>query len=68
MSGRESTRRDDELLLWMIECRVAGYSSYQIGRELGRTSTSIRTATERVRKADGAESGEDVQHAYWSSL
>jgi len=56
------------LLLWMIECRVAGYSSYQIGRELGRTSTSIRTATERVRKADGAESGEDVQQAYWSNL
>ena len=65
MSGRYPTRLDDELALWMLRQRCAGMSSGRIGAALGRTSESIRVTTDRIRRADAAESGEDVHGAYW---
>lgn len=67
MSGRYPTRADYDLALWMLRQRCAGASSGQIGKALGRTSASVRVATDRIRKADAAESGEDVTQAYWET-
>lgn len=67
MSGRYPTREDDELALVMLRRRCAGMSSGQIGKALGRTSASVRVTTDRIRKADATESGEDVTQAYWET-
>ena len=67
MSGRYPTREDDELALWMLRQRCAGMSSVGIGAALGRTSESIRVTTDRIRRADAAEIGEDVHGAYWET-
>ena len=65
MSGRYPTREDDELALGLLRLRCAGVSSGTIGAALGRTSASVRVTTDRIRRADAAESGEDVAGEYW---
>lgn len=67
MSGRYPTREDDELALVMLRRRCAGMSSTAIGDALGRTGASVRVTTDRIRRADAAESGEDVSGAYWET-
>lgn len=64
--GRTCSRADDEALLDMLAARSAGVSSYDIGRQIGMTGEAVRIATNRVRDADLAESGEaDACFAYW---
>lgn len=58
-------RIEDDLALWMIQQRLTGASSAQIGRAIGRTSASVRVTTDRVKRADAAESGEDTTGFYW---
>lgn len=67
MSGRYPTREDDELALVMLRRRCAGISSTAIAAAIGRTGTSVRVTTDRIRRADAAESGEDVSGAYWET-
>ena len=55
---------DVTLLDWLAR-RTAGETSVQIGTDYGVTSERVRTATNRVVKADAAESGEDVTGGYW---
>lgn len=67
MSGRYPTREDDDLALALLRLRCAGLSSGTIAAAIGRTSASVRVTTDRIRKADAAESGEDVHGAYWET-
>lgn len=61
MLGKKATRQDDERLLWMLQQRSAGRSSYDIGQDTGRPASQVRTITNRVLDADIAESGEDPE-------
>lgn len=56
---------EDETVLDWLRRRTAGETSVQIGADYGVTSERVRVVTNRVLKADIAESGEDVTGAYW---
>lgn len=63
-----SSRAEDEALLAMVRARASGLDSVQIAATRGRTPEGVRIATNRVRAADLAESGEPaeiVERAYW---
>ena len=65
MSGGQVTRaRDEELLDW-VRRRAAGESCGSIARAAGSNPGIVIRATNVVRDADAAESGEDVTGAYW---
>jgi hypothetical protein len=58
---------DDEQLSWVRE-RAAGVSPAVIAAKSGANEAYVRAATNRIRTADIAESGEnrvDVERAYW---
>lgn len=63
-------RSDDERLLHMLRWRCEGHSSQAIGNALGMTPERVRVATQRVRDADYAESGEPehtlARHYDWA--
>lgn len=65
-------RAEDDLVLVALAMRQRGVSAREIARELGFASPeAVRTATNRVRDADLAESGEDpalVAAAYSPAL
>ena len=48
---------DEKVLLW-LSWRKAGVSSAAIGATVGRARNVVQAATDNVRKADLAESGE----------
>lgn len=54
------SRADDERLLALLAARQAGVTTPALARTTGLTATYIRNATNRVRNADLAESGEPV--------
>ncbi len=56
--------RDEELLEW-IRRKIDGWTWGEIARAFGRSAVSVQNACFNVRKADAAESGEDVTGAYW---
>lgn len=61
-------RQSDELTLEMVRLRSAGMSAVEISRKIGKTQQFVTTATNRVRRADVAESDEPkgvVDAAYW---
>lgn len=66
---KQPTRVEDERLLDMMSARCLANSA-AVGRAFGMTGTAVRVATNRVRAADIALSGEDeagVRAAYdWS--
>jgi hypothetical protein len=64
MPGRADRHEDERVLTW-LRLRCDGLSSPEIGARYGVTGERVRTATQRVREADAAESGEDVEEAYW---
>lgn len=53
-------RADDELVLAMLAARSSGESSPSIARRLGVSPERVRTATDRVVRADRNESGESA--------
>lgn len=59
------SRSADALVLRLLAMRCDGLNASQIADQTGLTREFVRTATNRVRAADEAESGEDVAHAYW---
>ncbi len=75
MSFHFCDREDDERVLRMIRLRCRGVSAPRIGQHMGTSAEYVRTATDKVRKADvayacktGSEAPEaeaDVQAAYW---
>ena len=67
MSGRDPTRADDELALWMLRERCAGRTSRAIGARIGLSQERVRVITSRIRNEDAAMSGEDVSGAYWET-
>ena len=59
--------RDDEVLAW-VQLRSAGWSLSRIARAYHTTSGPVQVATDKVMKADLAESGEprhEVRARYW---
>ena len=59
--------RDEEVLDWIAR-RAAGESANGIAKVAGKASAVVVQATNQVRDADLAESGEDparVRRAYW---
>lgn len=56
--------RDARTLDW-VRRRAKGETCVQIGAAYGMDPRSISRATETVRKADAAESGEDIEGEYW---
>ena len=67
MATRPDTnaRLADEVLLRLIGMRCLGLSTFEIAARTGLSNEYVRTATNRVQKADAAESGEDISAAYW---
>jgi hypothetical protein len=59
-------RDADELLLDMLRLRTRGLTPTAIAAKFGLGVQYVSTATNRVRRADAAESGEDVAGAYWA--
>jgi hypothetical protein len=58
----------DDDVVWALRQRVLGVSSARIAAAIGCSSAYVRAATNRVRAADMAESGEPadvVASAYW---
>lgn len=55
----------DDLTLAMVRMRADGATVAQIARQLGLREQYVSTATNRVMRADMAESGEDVSGFYW---
>lgn len=72
LSPGRGTRTDDEAVLAMIRLRCELRFSNRVAEVLGLSQERIRVATDRVRKADLAESGEPpetVNEAYtWAGL
>lgn len=60
-----SSRQDDELHFALLQERCAGDSTYTIAERHSLRRAYVQTVTMRIRKADEAESGEDVGGAYW---
>lgn len=68
MPNPKPTRADDDRLLSMVAARSKGLSSREVGQVVGLEREAVRTAVNRVRAADLAESGENrgaVMAAYW---
>jgi len=68
MTWRTASRREDERALHMLALRRDGVSTGVLGRLFGMTGSAVRVATNRIRAADLAESGEPaevVRAAYW---
>lgn len=67
MSGlaQNRSRAADEALLAMVHLRASGMTPHEIAQEFGVRDQYVSTATNRVMRADMAESGEDVAGAYW---
>lgn len=60
------TRSDDERDLKILELRCAGISMSVIAERFGMTRGAVAGLTNRIRKADVAESGEpDTSEGYW---
>lgn len=58
-------RQQDELLLEWLRARTEGRTSGEIAEQYGTQSASIRIATNRIREADLAESGEPTASDYY---
>ena len=61
-------REDDDRLLGMVASRARGMSCPSLARRFGVSAHAVMMATNRVMKADLAESGERpsvVQQWYW---
>ncbi len=61
-------RQSDETVLRLLDLRTAGLSPTILAERTGRSPQFVSTATNRVRDADLAESGEDpdrVAACYW---
>lgn len=68
MPNPKPTRADDERLLSMIEARRKGLSLAEAGQMFCVTGRAVAAATNRIRSADLAESGEPVESVratYW---
>ena len=55
---------DDELLI-MLGMRRDGWTDVEIAEHLGRSRTTVRATTNRVRKEDEAIEGRDLSEFYW---
>ena len=67
MTGRTDRAEDVVHLAW-LSLRAAGHSSAAIAAAFGASPAYVRAATNRIRAADLAESGERpdiVAGAYW---
>ena len=53
MAYREQTREDDERDLTWLSMRDEGYSTSQIAKQFGVTSSRVRTVTNRITDAAG---------------
>lgn len=62
---RYPTRSDDERLLYMLRLRSAGMRPARIAEWFGCGVQYVSTATNRVLRADAAQSGERVAEGYW---
>lgn len=60
------TRAQDEKILQWLAWRSAGYSARAIARHVDAAPGVVVKATNAVRAADLAESGEDVSAGYWA--
>lgn len=60
-----ATRAQDERLLRWIAARRRGVSAHAIAQAEGLSGSRVMGATNALRDADAAESGEDVRGAYW---
>lgn len=61
-----SSRQNDEQILDWIRMRVDGMSASEAARATGHEPRHVSSATNKIRAADIAESGEtDVALAYW---
>jgi len=58
-------RHQDELILSAIRMRCQDIGASDIASRLGTSSAYVRAATNRVKAADEAESGETVSDSYW---
>ena len=58
-------RASDERVLKMIQLRCQGIGPTVIAERFGTTSQFVSVATNRVKRADIAESGEDAAGSYW---
>lgn len=56
--------RDDEVLEW-IALRRRGVTTTRIARDYYTSTATVTQATNAVRDADAAESGEGTRGAYW---
>lgn len=58
-------RASDERILNWIKQRVSGVSAQRIADADGVGQPQVIQSTNKVKSADSAESGEDVEGAYW---
>ena len=64
MRGTVNQHGDKMVIEW-IRLRIDGLSSAEIARRYDVSPQRVRIDTQRVRAADAAESGEDVEAFYW---
>ena len=61
-----TSRAADERILRAISLRRAGHKWDDIAAHLGTgMGETVQVQCSRVRRADGAESGESIEGAYW---
>ena len=61
---RATVWSDDDLLQW-VRLRCNGVTTRQIAQEYGATQSYVIAATNRVKTADIAHSGEDARAGCW---
>ena len=73
MSGQNATRESDEMALYCVQMRCAGYNNAAIGETIGKSPQFVSTATNRVLKHDleqakvtrNPETEEEILAHYW---
>jgi len=64
--AQQSRQSDDLVILRLVRMRAGGLTTVQIAKRTGLSDGYVRSATNKVRAADIAESGEpDAAAGYW---